>query len=88
MDRRSRKVAIVLLPVGFVLVEDVVPLLADLGAAGSIPIFTVREHWEGNFVGCIALDIIRQRRAASRGCAWVGGLVAEAHWRLVFGQGA
>lgn len=41
MDRRSRKVAIMLLLVGFVLVEDVVPLLADLGAAISVAVFKV-----------------------------------------------
>lgn len=46
-----------LLLVGFV--EDVVPLLADMGAAISVAVFKVREGREGNIVGCIALAIIQ-----------------------------
>lgn len=47
-----------LLFVGFVLVEDAVPLLAGFGAAVSIAESKVRECREGGFVGCIAFDII------------------------------
>ena len=57
MDRRSRKVAIMLLLVGFV--EDVVPLLADMGATISVAVFKGREGREGNSVGCTALAIIQ-----------------------------
>lgn len=57
MDRCSRTVAIVLLLVGSILVKDIVPLLAGLSAAVSVPVFIVGDCREDSFF--IALEIVQ-----------------------------